>query len=265
MTAGHDGTARRLDTPIVGRDEELLAIDQVLREVTRHGLRAAHHADRRCGHRQVAAGAGGHRARRCPARVVRGRCLAYGDGITFWPLREMVNEAAAILLEDTPEVALAKIARVVGDADVAARLAAAIGLSRAAFPLHEISWAARKFFGTLAQHGPLIALVDDIHWAEPAFLELLETVLHAEDRADPASVHRTARAARKASRVGRRRPRAAHRAASAVRCRGRQRRARTCSAPPACRPTWWRASSRRPKATRSTSSRCSRCWSKARR
>ncbi len=115
--------------------------------------------------------------------MVRGRCLAYGDGITFWPLREMVNEAAAILVEDTPEVALAKITRVVGDADVAARLGAAIGLSRAALPLHEISWAARKFFGTLAQQGSLIVLVDDIHWAESAFLELLETVLRAEDSA----------------------------------------------------------------------------------
>ena len=183
VTAGHDGTARRLDTPIVGRDEELLAIDQVLREVTDTGsarlitlIGDAGIGKSRLA-QEVIARAG------ASARVVRGRCLAYGDGITFWPLREMVNEAAAILVEDTPEVALAKITRVVGDADVAARLGAAIGLSRAALPLHEISWAARKFFGTLAQQGSLIVLVDDIHWAESAFLELLETVLQAEDSA----------------------------------------------------------------------------------
>ena len=49
-------------------------------------------------HRQVAAGAEVIARAGAAARVVRGRCLAYGDGITFWPLREMVDEAAAILV-----------------------------------------------------------------------------------------------------------------------------------------------------------------------
>ena len=64
-------------------------------------------------------------------------------------------------------------------ADVAARLASAIGLSTVAYPLHELNWAARRFLQGLAEQQPVIALIDDIHWAEPAFLELLEHVLDA--------------------------------------------------------------------------------------
>ena len=59
--------------------------------------------------------------------------------------------------------------------DVAERVGAAIGLIDATFPLHEIYWAARKFFEALAARRPLVALVDDIHWAEAAFLDLLDT------------------------------------------------------------------------------------------
>jgi predicted ATPase len=44
------------------------------------------------------------------ARVLRGRCLPYGDGITFWPFAEVVREAATIAADDTPDVAVAKLA-----------------------------------------------------------------------------------------------------------------------------------------------------------
>jgi predicted ATPase len=69
----------------------------------------------------------------------------------------------------------------VGDQDVADRLAAAVGLSHATFPLHEIYWAARKFLESRTADGPLIALVDDIHWAESAFLDLLVNVLDTSE------------------------------------------------------------------------------------
>ena len=181
--SGHDGTARRHDMPIVGRDEELWAIDRALQEVRDS-------ASARLVTLIGDAGIGKSRLaqevilRAGPsARVVRGRCLAYGDGITFWPLRGMVTEAAAIGVEDPPELALDKVMQMVGDAEVAQRLASAIGLSRAAFPLHETAWAARKFLAKLAEGGSAVALIDDIHWAETAFLELLETVLRAEDTA----------------------------------------------------------------------------------
>jgi len=180
---GLDGYVRRHDSTIVGRDEELAAIDQALREVTEtRGVRMITIVgDAGIGKsrlaQEVIARAG------AKAEVVRGRCLAYGDGITFWPLREMCGEAAEIRFDDKPEEGHAKLATLVGDQDVADRLAAAIGLSHAAFPLHEIYWAARKFFESRTADGPLIALVDDIHWAESAFLDLLVNVLDTSEGA----------------------------------------------------------------------------------
>jgi tetratricopeptide (TPR) repeat protein len=117
------------------------------------------------------------------AHILPGRCLPYGDGITFWPLREMVSAAAGTTNADASDLALAKLQAVTGDADVADRLAAAIGLTAAVFPLHELYWAARKFFERLSADGPVVALVDDLHWAESAFLDLLEHVLDAADSA----------------------------------------------------------------------------------
>src|SRR5262245_16104240 len=63
------------------------------------------------------------------------------------------------------------------DAHVVDRVAAATGLSAANYPLHEVYWAARKVLEILAVGGPVVAVIDDIHWAEPAFLDLLEHVL----------------------------------------------------------------------------------------
>jgi class 3 adenylate cyclase/tetratricopeptide (TPR) repeat protein len=176
---GLDGYARRQDTPIVGRDAELAALHLAYRQV--------------CDGRAVRlvtvigdAGLGKSRLVRevtdqiaIDAKVLRGRCLPYGDGITFWPLIGMVREAASIGDDDGPELARSKVLATVGDPDVAARLASAVGLSPAAFPLHELYWGARKFLEGFAAQGPVVALVDDIHWAEPAFLDLLEHILDA--------------------------------------------------------------------------------------
>jgi class 3 adenylate cyclase len=174
---GLDGYARRDDTPIVGRDDELAA------------LHAAYHTV--CAGQSVHlvtvigdAGLGKSRLVRevvdqiaAGAKILRGRCLPYGDGITFWPLLAMVNAAADIRDEDPPEAAQAKLLGVVGDAEVAARMASAVGLSEGSFPLHELYWGARKFFEGLAAEDPVVVLIDDIHWAEPALLDLLEHVL----------------------------------------------------------------------------------------
>ena len=100
------------------------------------------------------------------ARIVCGRCLAYGEGITFWPLREMVVSACEIRSEDSPEIAREKLLACTGDADIADRMASAAGLSASPFPLHEIYWGVRRFMQVLAEQGPVLALFDDIHWAE---------------------------------------------------------------------------------------------------
>ena len=176
---GLDGYARRQDTPIVGRDEELAALHA-----------AYHHAvNSQCAHLVTVigdAGLGKSRLVRevvdqiaAGARAVRGRCLPYGDGITFWPLVGMVGEAADIRDDDHPDVARAKLLQVVKDPDVAARLASAIGLSDQSFPLTELYWGARKFLEGLAGEDPVVAVIDDIHWAEPAFLDLLVHILDA--------------------------------------------------------------------------------------
>jgi class 3 adenylate cyclase/tetratricopeptide (TPR) repeat protein len=181
--SGLDGYVRRHDSPIVGRDEEVAAVDQVLREVTqKRGIRMITIiGDAGIGKSRLAqevinrSGANAH--------VVKGRCLTYGDGVAFWPLREMAGEAAEIRYDDKPEDGRAKLAALVGDEDVADRLAAAIGLSHGVFPLHEIDWAARKFLESMTVDGPLVALIDDIHWAEPAFLDLLVHVLDTSENA----------------------------------------------------------------------------------
>jgi class 3 adenylate cyclase/tetratricopeptide (TPR) repeat protein len=177
------GNVRRLDAPIVGREEELTAIDRALHEVSETGSARLITliGDAGIGKSRLAREVIARTA--ASTRVVRGRCLAYGDGITFWPLREMVSEAAGIHFEDAPSDARAKLAALLPDADVAARIAAAIGLSGAAFPMHEISWAARKFFESLAAAGLAVALIDDIHWAEQAFLDLIEHVQTSADKA----------------------------------------------------------------------------------
>jgi class 3 adenylate cyclase/tetratricopeptide (TPR) repeat protein len=173
---GLDGNLRRVDTPIVGRDAELQQITAVYHEVvTQSAVRMvtvigdAGVGKSRLVHEVVSRITAG-------ATVLRGRCLPYGDGITFWPLRVMLT-AADIRDDDKPEEAHAKLLSYLGDRDVVDRVAAATGLSAGNFPLHEIYWGARKALEILAERGPVVALVDDIHWAETAFLELLEHVL----------------------------------------------------------------------------------------
>ena len=180
---GLDGNVRRVDTTIVGRDEELAALDAAYREVRERRVarlvtvvgdagvgksRLVHEVLKR-----VAVG----------ALVLRGRCLAYGEGITFWPLVGMARGAADIRDDDSSDAARAKLQAAVGDQEIADRLASAIGLSAAPFSLQELYWAARKFLETLAARAPVVAFVDDIHWAEPAFLDLLEHILDASSDA----------------------------------------------------------------------------------
>src|SRR5215212_7243934 len=177
-------TRRR--TPLVGREREVGAIAGELERAL---------ADRSCrlatviGH----AGVGKTRlveeilqlARDRGALVLQGRCLPYGDGITFWPLLEAVRQAAAIDDRDSVADAREKLELLVGvDArDVYERVAAAIGLSDAHFPLQELFWGARKLFELLASKRPLVLVFEDIHWSEDAFLELVEHLLDAVEDA----------------------------------------------------------------------------------
>ena len=125
------------------------------------------------------------------ARVARGRCLPYGDGITFWPLAEIVRDAAGITAEDGPAEAQGKIRMLLAESDLdvverrdaTERVAAAMGLAETQFPVVELFWGARKVLESLAREQPLVAIIDDIHSAEPTFLDLLDHLLEAVERA----------------------------------------------------------------------------------
>ncbi|HEY3527516.1 MAG TPA: adenylate/guanylate cyclase domain-containing protein, partial [Nocardioides sp.] len=118
------------------------------------------------------------------AGVLRGRCLAYGDGITFWPLVEISRDAAGVVEDDSADEARSKIADLLPDTDpdraaVVDRVASAIGLSTRDFPVTEIFWGARKLFEGQASARPLVLVVDDIHSAEATFLDLLTHVVES--------------------------------------------------------------------------------------
>jgi class 3 adenylate cyclase/tetratricopeptide (TPR) repeat protein len=106
------------------------------------------------------------------ARIVVGRCPSYGEGITYWPLAQIVKQAAG-----TEFAALEELVAREADADLITQgLMGAVGLAGTDARAEEIFWAVRRLFETLARERPLIAVIDDIHWAEPTFLDLLEYV-----------------------------------------------------------------------------------------
>ena len=177
---GPQAKRRRLEAPLVGRGEELARLDAAEREVR---------GSRRARLLTVVAGAGVGKSRLIDeflasddrrARSLRGRCLSYGDGITFWPFAEMMRTAAG--LDDVLPAELARqriLTLAAGRDDVAERLAPLLGLSVEAYPLEETFWAVRTMFEGLALSAPLVVVVDDIHWAEATLLDLLEHVREA--------------------------------------------------------------------------------------
>jgi class 3 adenylate cyclase/tetratricopeptide (TPR) repeat protein len=90
------------------------------------------------------------------ARVVRGRCLPYGEGITYWPVVEVVKQLAVL---PTDPVAAAAIRSLVGESDVVTSG-------------DEIAWAFRKL---LEEQAPLVVVFDDLQWGEETFLDVVES------------------------------------------------------------------------------------------
>ncbi len=90
------------------------------------------------------------------ARVVRGRCLPYGEGITYWPVVEVVKQLAVLP----------------SDPVAAAAISSLLGESAVATSADEIAWAFRKL---LEDQAPLVVVFDDIQWGEETFLDLVES------------------------------------------------------------------------------------------
>jgi DNA-binding SARP family transcriptional activator len=143
---------RRLDAPLVGRKRELADLRKTLkRAIDGPSVRVA-----------TVIGPPGIGKSRLAAEFVRrakgvttlvGRCLSYGEGITYWPLREVVQQAAGSEERDAILSAL--------EAETQP-------------PAPEIAWAFRQLCEALARERPLVLVLDDVQWGEPTFLELVE-------------------------------------------------------------------------------------------
>jgi class 3 adenylate cyclase/tetratricopeptide (TPR) repeat protein len=162
------GLTRRLDAPLVGRSTELVW----LREGFDEAVRA-----KSCRLLTVIGPAGIGKSRLAAelnatlgdrATWLTGRCLPYGDGITFWPLAEIVREAGGI-------AAIASAIKDMDDPDVVVELIqGTIGPSPVAGGSDESFWAVRRFLEAMAASEPLVVCLEDIHWAERTFLDLIE-------------------------------------------------------------------------------------------
>jgi class 3 adenylate cyclase/tetratricopeptide (TPR) repeat protein len=114
------------------------------------------------------------------AGVLQARCISYGEGITFWPLGEILKQAAGIGEQHGPGQATAALEGILAGRNDRARivppLASAIGWLETAFPIEDVFWGTRAALEHLARTRPLVVVIDDIHWAEQQFLNLLEHV-----------------------------------------------------------------------------------------
>jgi class 3 adenylate cyclase/tetratricopeptide (TPR) repeat protein len=109
--------------------------------------------------------------------VLVGRCLPYGQGVTYWPLAEMVKASAGISDDDPAEDAREKLLAFCEDEAVANLLALAAGFLEAMDAdrsQQEIAWAAREWAEKLARAQPLVLEFEDIHWAEEPLVRLVE-------------------------------------------------------------------------------------------
>lgn len=180
---GHEGELRQYERPLVGRSNELRRLRAVYEEIE---------DERRPRLVTVVAEPGAGKSHfihealsqiAYDARWVYGHCLPYGDGITFWPLSMMLRQAANVDADEPPAEALERLRLMIDVPGAADRLASVTGLSTESFPLHEVYWAARMVMRRMAQAQPLVVVVDDLQWAEPAFLDLLTHVLRQTEDA----------------------------------------------------------------------------------
>jgi class 3 adenylate cyclase len=181
VSAGAAGVARRLDAPMIGRDQELGLLRQAFERAT---------SERACNLFTVLGTAGVGKSRlleefllrvRDAATVIRGRCLSYGEGITLWPLAEAVSAGAGVTALDPPDAVREGLVAVVGeDRRTIGLLEQVLGIASADAAPEELARAIRVFLERLASERPLVVVFDDVHWGEPTFLDVVE---HVADRA----------------------------------------------------------------------------------
>ena len=168
--------ALSLEAPLVGRDDELSLLENTYARAVKN----------RRAHLVTLFGEPGVGKSRLArefletlegATVLQGRCLPYGEGITYWPLAEMVKVSAGIHDDEPVRQAFDKLRACCEDEAIADLLANASGVLEAVEAEatgQEIAWAAREWAGKLAEPQPLVLVFEDIHWSEEPLLELVE-------------------------------------------------------------------------------------------
>jgi class 3 adenylate cyclase len=182
---------RRFGAPIVGRRREmsqLEAIYQAMAGEFRPAL-ATIYGEAGVGKSRLVAEFI-ERSSRLPAppSVVSGRCLPYGEGVTYWPLAEILKQHAGVFDSDPPQLALAKIEGAAGELDLVGETPAlcfTVGLQHPAASFDQMeprqarlevgsAWVA--YFSALARRTPTIVVIEDLHWAGAALLDILEEI-----------------------------------------------------------------------------------------
>jgi len=175
---GSAGQPSRLTSPMVGRERERRRLRDAFEQAV---------GDRSCQLFTVLGLAGVGKSRLVQdllrdldgrALVARGRCLPYGEGITYWPLAEAVNEVVGLDGSESTDQVLERLTRAFGegqDCELAAlRVADTIGLVEVAGGIVERFEAVGELFASLARTRPLVIVFDDVHWGEATFLDLIE-------------------------------------------------------------------------------------------
>ena len=178
---------RRVTPALVGRSDELHTLQK-----TFEGMRS----NRDCRLICVIGAAGAGKSRLASeflagiedeAVAIWGRCLPYGDGITFWPIAEAIRQLAGIDADDPLEIARSKLEVLLQGADGSAvlfdRVAAATGLADVTAGLPETYWAIRRLLEQVAKDEPLVLVLDDLQWAEPALLDLVDYLVRSSREA----------------------------------------------------------------------------------
>jgi class 3 adenylate cyclase/tetratricopeptide (TPR) repeat protein len=195
------GPPRNLQARVVGRDRELSILQSLLDEVIEGRLPrlAMVYGDAGVGKsrlvRELVARATTERGE---LQVLRGRCPAIGQGVTYWPLAEIVRAACSISLDEGADQAQAKLQSRASELLTAASLAATdvagtifalattagialpdnpLDRSRPLTVMGELSRRWPQFLSALATSGPVAVLIEDLHWASEQVVEMVERLV----------------------------------------------------------------------------------------
>jgi DNA-binding SARP family transcriptional activator/tetratricopeptide (TPR) repeat protein len=173
LVPGIPSITRRFGAPMVGRTAELARLRAAFERAVRQGTayRFTVLGEAGIGKSRLAREFAGLLG--SDVRVLTGHCLAYGEGITFWPLREVLLQAAGPRGLD----GLAELLAGEDDGEwIAGQVAVAIGPTHEPSSANELFPAVRRLFEALANPRPLVLTFEDLHWAEPTFLDLIEYI-----------------------------------------------------------------------------------------